>query len=496
MTEVGLAVLVSASGVGVLAPLQGRLPRWALVSLAFPAGAGTYSIIGLGLLLTVGTVHVATALALTVAAGAAGAVVAHLRRSLGWESLFVLGLVVVGTAVVAAIAWTQHLTRLTPDSIRYLLVSSDIGLPSGLSEIQPDDLLKRQIGLPMLQTLAELGPRRYLAFVSPMFAASAVGLFVWLASHMLRDAPHRLRWSLVGAATLFVLSTNRFVYHAFYINTHMAMALFMLVAIAGIWLAIEESQPVWGILAGWAMALTLLFRPEGPIVTALILVPFAATAAPMRLRWRVVGPVLAVFAAWYVGGLWIHAPGGWDRGPVAPVLGNSVVVLAVVVLTLVGGTGRGSRWARLAGRALLPAMVGLLVTLLAIDPQLGLESLGATIRNLAPDWTWQHFTGSGGLWIFSWPVILVLLATALIVGRDGAARLWRVPIVGFGILFFILPYLRGSAYRVGFGDSGSRIATHIVLVVVAYVLLVASETIASRRETRPDRRTAVSSEPG
>jgi hypothetical protein len=71
-----------------------------------------------------------------------------------------------------------------------------------------------------------------------------------------------------------------------------------------------------------------------------------------------------------------------------------------------------------------------------------------------------------------------------------------VPIVGFGILFFILPYLRGSAYRVGFGDSGSRIATHIVLVVVAYVLLVASETIASRRETRPDRRTAVSSEPG
>ena len=47
-------------------------------------------------------------------------------------------------------------TRLTPDSLRYLLASNDLVLTEGLREMNATDLVTRQIGLPVLQSLSDL----------------------------------------------------------------------------------------------------------------------------------------------------------------------------------------------------------------------------------------------------------------------------------------------------------------------------------------------------
>jgi hypothetical protein len=53
--------------------------------------------------------------------------------------------------------------------------------------------------------------------------------------------------------------------------------------------------------------------------------------------------------------------------------------------------------------------------------------------------------------------------------------LWTVPILGFGLLYWLLPLLRDGAWRVGTGDSGNRILAHIIAVVVMFLVLAAVE---------------------
>ena len=103
----------------------------------------------------------------------------------------------VGVAALTAIAARQwHLTRLTPDSLRYLLASNDLVLTEGLREMNAVDLVTRQIGLPALHSMSDLVGRRYLASLGPLFGAFGLGLFVWLAVDLTRGAlARRNRWS-------------------------------------------------------------------------------------------------------------------------------------------------------------------------------------------------------------------------------------------------------------------------------------------------------------
>ena len=109
-----------------------------------------------------------------------------------------------GSPLTAAAARQWHLTRLTPDSLRYLLASNDLVLTEGLREMNATDLVTRQIGLPVLQSLSDLVGRHYLASLGPLFGVFGLGLFAWLALEVTGGDPvRRNRLILVGAAILF-----------------------------------------------------------------------------------------------------------------------------------------------------------------------------------------------------------------------------------------------------------------------------------------------------
>jgi hypothetical protein len=76
--------------------------------------------------------------------------------------------------------------------------------------------------------------------------------------------------------------------------------------------------------------------------------------------------------------------------------------------------------------------------------------------------------------MLTWVAALGLLAVALLVQRVPDSRLWTVPILGFGLLYWLLPLLRDGAWRVGTGDSGNRILAHIIAVVVMFLVLAAT----------------------
>lgn len=456
--ELGIAAVLAGTGAAVVAAIGGvrRIPA---ICLAVPTGAAAYLFVALGMVATSGRLPAGAALATTAAMGVGAGAVAFSRRPgsaaiLGWTIATALG--------VVAVSRLLHLTRLSPDSLRYLLAAVELG--DGIGEVHPADLLKRQFGLPALQALSAFTDRRYLASLAPLFGASALGLFAWLVWDRADQGDPRRRRQLVVAGLLFAASSNRLLYDVFYINSHVQLAAYTLIAVAGSWLSVMERSWRWSLVAGTALAAGLLFRPEQPFVTALVLIPVAVFAPDRRSRVAVALPALVISLVWYGGLLWRYAPDGSEISLTAPVLTSLVVVITAGGLVLAGGFHRVEPIAALADRALLPVLALILAGFTVTQPRILVDSLSATFANLVL---------VEGLWMLAWPVLAGLTAVALVVHHVPCSQLWTRPVVGFALLFWLLPFAREAAWRVGTGDSGNRILAHVFLVALAFVLLAA-----------------------
>ena len=464
INEIALAAALTISGSFLLTAVRRDVTAVARCWLSMPIGAAAYLLVALVSLVFFDTLDPVITLLVVLGLGLVVVAVSLSKGGLGRDDLLWM-MIGVGTAIFTALAARQwHLTRLTPDSLRYLLASNDLVLTGGLREMNATDLVTRQIGLPALQSLSDVVGRGYLASIGPLFGVFGIGLFAWLALDVTRGGQSRRnRLILVGAAILFLVSSNRLVYDSFYINTHIQMASYLLIAIAGIWLAVSRGLSRWAIPSGLALAVTLVFRPEAPLVVAIVLVTVAASRADMSIRLATTLPTLAVGTVWYGLGLWRYAAGGDEISPTAPVFGSLLAIVVAVILCLAGGADRARSWARWLDVAGVAGLALLLAFYVATDPAVFGMSIEATARNLVRD----------GFWLLTWVAAIALLVVAMIVQAIPDARLWTVPIIGFALLYWALPYVREGAWRVGAGDSGNRILAHYLAVTVIFLVLAA-----------------------
>lgn len=462
MIDVLVALAFAAAGLLVLAPFSRRLPAMAIALLAFPTGATVYAIVALGWVvafdaLDPGAVLVATLLVATarflVGVAMGGVDPGLWRHAVG--SLVAIG-------ALAACFAAVHLTRLTIDSIRYLLASVD--LQEAVTEVHRTDLLKRQFGLPAWQALAALGDGRHLAAVGPLFGMSGTAFFGWfLWDRTSGEAVRRRRWLVWGAIGL-VLSSNRFLYDFFYLNTHVQVAVLTFIGVAGLWLSIVD-DPAWAHPGGLALAGTLLLRPESPLVVAVVLVLFAAERSSLEARVAAVLPTIGVAVGWWAILLWRHTPGGSDLALDAPVFMSLVALAGATALVGIGWHRMGARLTAWSATALLPVMALGVLVLSASDASDAVISIRVTALNVG----WR------GVWMFTWTVLVPLLAIALLVHRVERSRLWTGTVVGFALVYFLTPVLRGNPWRLGTGDSGNRMLAHVLLVAVAFVVMAVSQ---------------------
>jgi hypothetical protein len=466
IAEAAIAVLLALTGYGVLAPLHRNVPNAARVWLSFPIGAAVYLLVAFLLVLGTGSLPPTMALSVTGVIGVVGGVFAAWRK--GWDRRTVGGAAVaIGLSLVTVLfARSIHLTRLTPDSLRYLLFSTDLQLDDALTEVHRADLLLRQIGLPSLHTLSSLTDLRYMASIGPLFGVFALGFFVWFLSRATRRVATWRRWALVTTAILLLGTSNRLVYDAFYINTHIEVAAYLLIAIACSWLAVTSSNWEWAVPAGMALGISLLYRPEVPLVVAVVLMAMAASRAGWAVRLTLAVPPSIVVFLWYGMTLWRHAPGGDNLSLTAPVFGSLVAVLGAFSAVALGNLPRLRAFTRHLDWIMLGGL-SLLVMVLAVgEPEILVDSAYATFRNLTYD----------GLWLLTWPTVIVLAIVALVVHRIPDGRLWTTPIIGFALLFWLLPLILEGAYGVGAGRSGNRILAHILAVTVTFLVLATIET--------------------
>jgi len=464
IAEIAIGALLAMAGFGALAPVSGHVPGMARVWLSIPTGVAMYMIAALCLVLLTGTLSPLIALSVALGLGIVAMGIAARSQRLSPRDVRRVGIALGVVTLTVFVSRVVHLTRLSPDSLRYLLAATDLVRPNALEEMHTADLLIRQIGLPSLHSFYPNVDRDYLASIAPLFGVSGIGLFTWLTWQATSGSSRRRRLLMVGAAVTFVGTSNRLVYDSFYINTHIQMAVYLLIAVAGSWWAVSREKSGWAWPAGLALAGALLLRPEAPLVVAIILVTVAASRASWSVRAMVSIPPVFVTGIWYGIALWQNANSGDRVSLTAPVFGSLLAVSMAAMAVAVGGLRRARPVAAWFDRIGLGG-IGLLLAVFAVNNRdVVADSIVATFRNLTYD----------GAWLLTWVGALGLLGVALTVHRVPDGRLWTVPIVGFGLLYWLLPLLREGAWRVGAGDSGNRILAHILAVVVVFLVLTAA----------------------
>ncbi len=474
MIEAGVMAWLAAIGYAAMSPLWTRVRPVGLAAMAFPIGASTYVLAGLGLVLVDAF---STLAALVVASVAAGAVAASFgRRRLAEPGavrtvIFTLGGVVAAAGLLSLVFQGVHLTRLTVDSIRNLLTAEALERTGTLDAVHRGDLRMRQFFVPLLHTAGVIGGRGYAASATPLFALSgfvAAGWFAW-EGLVAMATPRRWRISLLAAAAFLVLTTNRIVYHAFYVNGHMVFAVLIVILAGSVWLALGRGELRLLVPAALAVAATPVLRPEAVITSAIFLIPAVTShRIPVPYRWMMAAPYLAATVAWYGVGYRPHAV-ATDLGLTGPIYGNLIVAAGVAAAIAVSALPRIGAAAGRAAPWLTFAAVAFYLAVRALEDSDILEvALSATGANIAFD----------GMWGVFWWVVPLFAVGAVLVARPPLSGIWAVPLLTYGVALFVFAYLRGGGYRTGTGDSGNRMLVHVTLVLVVYLVLAAGRAVA------------------
>ena len=380
-----------------------------------------------------------------------------------------------GLALIVFVTHEFNLVKYHIDSFRYLLgawlLASDNYDLDNLNLIT-----KRNLAVPILQSLGRLYDDGYVRAISPALSASLLLALWWYhstgtqptQSTRPQGTPSQTYRYAVGVAMLLLLvSNNRYVFHSFYVNGHLFFAICYVVITASGWLlATRPNMPrsaLLGLAAAAIMALTVT-RPEAPLAIMLAIAPLLLSdMVTLRSRALVLGVYGASTIVWssFVIMAFVKAGAQVPAFAIGPLVLGIATLVAIPVLA----------WSKLTGhrRQLLLAAEALLWLALAaaaiLNPQILVESLAATYENVV---------GGAGAWGASLVVLAALVLLVLILCRDDTLVYLQFPLTAFIPLFLLLAYFRGGGYRVGDGDSLNRMLIQVVPLAALYIAVAAT----------------------
>jgi hypothetical protein len=400
-----------------------------------------------------------------------GAGLALLVAGLLWGNLRVgrftraeLGWLVGSTAVVAVVAGMAgcfNVAVATYDSYAQLGLARHLSYVGGFDPEVHATIANWGIFLLIVQGAAEMVGVEYLWGLGTATYAAFLATFGWLTQRVLRSL-ELSRWVASGLAVLAVVlvgSTYFLTFQAAYVHNSLLSMAFVTLAAGALWLAAREERVAWLLPFGLAVVSVGLLRVEAPLVGAvLVLLALGVERLPQRAR-ATVGVVYAVvIAAWYVRLIPLIDVGTHILTPkrALVVVGAMGALAAVSVLS----GWRVVKW--LVGWGPLLVVGGLALVVVAAgarDPAHLAVSVQAMATNLlvAEEWGW---TG----WLLLTAVCLVAVLPRLPRGY-----LLSTVVAAFVLLTVALGMFR-NPYRIGWGDSANRMLTHVVPVLVLYLV--------------------------
>lgn len=394
-------------------------------------------------------------------------------RNKTWQlsrrELFGILLVAFIFILVLLLAGHFNFSYVSSDSIEQISTGRRIaheGFSSGVIE----ELSLRGVFLSQLQSASVFLGDDYLYAAQPGFAFTFLLLFPYLSQWILRQLVENKRLVLVLSilASLVLFSTYFIVFQFFYIHNSLISAVYLFMAVCAFWLAAVEKKDAWVILGILGLLGFSLARNESPIFALIfLLLVISADRIPYQTRLRSIFPYLFALTLWY-GYLLIRMGTGTkilDPEKTLIIIG-ALVACGILVLS------SELKWVK---RTLLPhlpkIMLGTLLLLLVLMAVLKTEhmkgSLTVSILNML----------RYGRWGITWLVFSLLFLVSLLGPRIPREELFFYGITSFFSTLLALAYFR-LPYRIGWYDSANRMLTHILPIIVLYVLMKAFQAMS------------------
>jgi hypothetical protein len=383
--------------------------------------------------------------------------------SISWRAA--TGVVVAVVALVAALR-TLHLVTWHGDSVFYVLSGATL-LNGHYYEAMTNEFFeKRPLGVPALHAVAGLNGEYYLASVTPLIAIAMVGTLIWLFRRGLRAELPRLTlvvFAVLGAALL--VTSNRVVFHVFYLNGHLLTGAMVLAAAGALWLLMRGDtlvRPLVMVIVA-AISTVVVTRAEGALTMLVVLAPALVVATiSSRIRRLLVVWLGATMAAWFGFGIWVS----WfnDEPLSASTAIQCVAGVALVAAAPLVGRPFLDRYPRRLLNGAEASLWLVLVCLAVASPAIAAESVTATVAN-------QLGPGKWALTIMAVAGLVIAVVVALNV-RDSTAL--RFPVTTFVPMVLVIAYARDGSYRVGMYDSLNRMWMQVLPLAVLYVIVALS----------------------
>ncbi|MCW5806588.1 MAG: hypothetical protein KIT31_29765 [Deltaproteobacteria bacterium] len=466
MTQVPLFAALHLLGVALCLAFGPRRRPILCAALGFPIGLAAMVALVLALL-AAGVFNRATGV-LAIAA-CIGGCVWRLRRAwpdratwivlAGWTAGFL--------AVVAALT-RYNWSILTYDSHYILMMGGILADDGGFAPKTLEYLGDYGIFVPVAQALQILTPENHLWGLAPVLAATTIAAFGVLLAQSLdalgvRFRGRNLAVALVAAATF---SSYMLFRHSFYIHTNFGTAAYLMLFCGLFWLAEVEEAPGDLPVLFFALVGIALHRIEGVLICILFL---ALAVLPSRLPRRTLLGLVAAWSAAIVGWHVLLASG---MSPTSQFLtpsrcytlaGLSVAFLAYAALP----------FPRLHRAA--PAIVAAAFTL-GLAGAFALRTSHMTDSAVA----WGKCLMQAPYWKGTWPVILGFAAIGLARPAPRHRWLFVIGVPAYLALILLLSWGR-DPYYFGLGDSGSRMAMHLVPLAFFYLGLKFIPELMTRR---------------
>lgn len=324
--------------------------------------------------------------------------------------------------------------------------------------------------------------------IYPMLGATLalwLGMTLWRGP--LRGSTRRKKLLVAGGAAVFLVLEPSFVFHSFFVHAHMASAVYLLMSLTCLWMAVPpgvaRGEPkvrvAYLIPAGVFAAGFALARPDGLAYQFVPVVVAISVLTIREVRWRSVaaffGPLLFIVGVSYsatfvTSGLWT-----------ASKLSGRTALLILAVLALSAAGPWIVEWLdrflplRVSGERFLAIVVSLaaMLTLGVFVLKWSKAALALTHARI------NLFEGRGG-YSYLWYAVVVVLVLSIFT-RDALRRSsWtRSPFLAIALFFIIALLVHGTSHpgRIGDGDSLNRVVFHAFPLVVWYAGALAARIL-------------------
>ena len=364
------------------------------------------------------------------------------------------------------LANTFNYSTTSQDSIAQISTGKRLAY-EGLSTLVIEELSLRGIFLSLLQSASVFLEVDYLHLLQPGFSITFLLVFFTLprriVSHLLSDQRRALIYALLTSLALF--STYFIVFQFFYVHNSLISAGYLYLAVASFWLGAQEENHCWMVPGVVALLGFSLARNEAPIFALIFLIlVISADRTPYQTRLRTILPYLSLVIVWYA---YLLARMGSGTKILNPE--KTLVIIASLAacgaLVLISKQEWVQRWLLpYLPQLMLGGLALLLAAMVIIKPGHMMISVWITIRN----------TFEVGGWGIAWPLFGFLFALSLAGPRVPGEKLFFYGIWSFLLLLVGIVFFR-NPFRLGWGDSGNRMLTHILPITVLYISMKAAQ---------------------